>query len=392
MGLTSTGYLRRTYDEILNDKITKCEELFGADINTDENTPLGKFIRINAYDQSLIEEEAEAIYYSIFPNTASGTSLDRLCVFVGITRNPATFAQYKVKITGVADTVVPVGFLVKTSDDVEFATIEEVVVASDGNVEVTVECMESGEIGNVNFSDIASIVNPISDIESVIGTSVVTIAKEVESDYDLRRRFNNAKEGIGSCNETAIRAALLRIPTVNSASVIVNESDETDAEGRPPRSFECYVSGGEDYYQEIATTIFEKKPVGIRTHGSISETITDDGGYSHTIKFSHVDDVDVCVNVAILTDSKFEGHAGHAEIKSNLENYINSLGISKKLILSSLYGYIYSVTGVKEVTDLELSTDGTNWSTENIFVEDYQCCRCVKVIIKSVGWSNDTGI
>ena len=95
MPLTSKGFERLTYDEIVNKKIQKAKELFGEDIDTSELTPLGKFIRINAFDLAEAEEEAEYIYYSIFPNTASGVSLDRLCTFVGISRNPATSAKGK---------------------------------------------------------------------------------------------------------------------------------------------------------------------------------------------------------------------------------------------------------------------------------------------------------
>ena len=100
MPLTSKGFERLTYDDIVNKKIQKAKELFGEDIDTSELTPLGKFIRINAFDLAEAEEEAEYIYYSIFPNTASGVSLDRLCTFVGISRNPATSAIYNVKING----------------------------------------------------------------------------------------------------------------------------------------------------------------------------------------------------------------------------------------------------------------------------------------------------
>lgn len=100
MGLTTTGYVRATYAEILESKIRKAKDLFGEDIDTSEITPLGKFIRINAYDQALAEEEIEQVYYSRFPNSASGVSLDRLCVFVGLTRNPATAARYKVEVFG----------------------------------------------------------------------------------------------------------------------------------------------------------------------------------------------------------------------------------------------------------------------------------------------------
>ena len=56
--LNELGYTRRTYDDIIESKIQRAKELFGEDIETDETTPLGKLIRINAYDQALAEEEA----------------------------------------------------------------------------------------------------------------------------------------------------------------------------------------------------------------------------------------------------------------------------------------------------------------------------------------------
>ena len=128
--LTETGYTRRTYDEIIDDKIERAQELFGEDIETDETTPLGKFIRINAYDQALAEEEAEAIYYARFPNTATGASLDRLCTFIGISRNSATPAQFKIKATGEPGKTVPFGFLVGTESELNYYSTQEVEIGS----------------------------------------------------------------------------------------------------------------------------------------------------------------------------------------------------------------------------------------------------------------------
>ena len=54
MPLTSKGFERLTYDEIVNKIIQKAKELFGEDIDTSELTPLGKFIRINAFDLYLL--------------------------------------------------------------------------------------------------------------------------------------------------------------------------------------------------------------------------------------------------------------------------------------------------------------------------------------------------
>ena len=118
--LNELGYKRKTYDDIIEGKIQRAKELFGEDIETDETTPLGKFIRINAYDQALAEEEAEAIYYARFPNTAVGVSLDRLCTFVGISRSSAVPSQYRVKVKGAVGAAVPFGFFLNSEKGIVF--------------------------------------------------------------------------------------------------------------------------------------------------------------------------------------------------------------------------------------------------------------------------------
>lgn len=410
MALTDTGFKRRTFDEITNDKIAKAKELFGEEIETSEVSNYGKHIRINAYDQALAEEEIEQVYWSIFPNTASGTTLDHLCKnFVGITRNAATKSRYIVALTGTAGAVIPTGFLVGTESAINFSLIGAANITEDGTVltvegDVTidesgtanavVECAGSrdsdewdgsGELGNVLAGEITVVVNPSVDVESVVGTTLLARGAETESDYELRKRFNEAKEGLGSCNAISLKSALLRVPTVTHAGVIVNETDETDAGGRPPRSFECFVNGGDNYHKEIAEAIFDKKPIGIKTYGKVSQEILDMGGYSHTINFSHTTNAPVYVRVAIKTSNEFEGNKGKQQIKSNLETYIDNVGIGNSVVLSSLYGQIHSVTGVQEVTELQLSTDGSSWSTDNITVDAYENCVCMQVEIKQNG-------
>lgn len=385
MGLTDKGYQRATYDEILNRKIQRAKELFGEDIDTSDLTPLGKFIRINAYDQAIAEEEIEAVYYARFPNTASGQSLDRLLVFAGITRNPASAAVYSVKVIGTEGYTVPAGFLVATDTDITYWTTQEYTIGDDGTCIVEASCTETGTIGNLSSAAaICKPVNPDANVAAVEGVECLTAGIDTESDADLRVRFAAAVEGSGSCNENAIRAAILRVPTVRFAAVISNNTDEVDDEGRPPHSFECYVLGGDDYEQEIAEAIFDKRPVGIKTVGDKTVTITDVTGTSRTVNFSPSPQVQITVRIAIKTTSSFVDD-GAAIVQQNVADYINNLGIGNSLVLSSIYGHIYSVTGVAEVTTLELSTDGgSSYGTGNVAVPAYGVATCANVHVEVV--------
>lgn len=382
--LTETGYTRRTYDEIIDDKIERAQELFGEDIETDETTPLGKFIRINAYDQALAEEEAEAIYYARFPNTATGASLDRLCTFIGISRNSATSAQFKIKATGEPGKTVPFGFLVGTESELNYYSTQEVEIGEDGSCEFTAECTTAGTNGNVSAGEINIIVNPSADVEEICGVSLIKAGTDIESDYALRQRFNEAKEGQGSCNENSIRTALLRVPTVTSASVIVNESDTEDSAGRPPHSFECFISGGEKNHEDIAMAIYDKKPLGIKTFGKVSYTITDEGGYNHTINFSHTTNQDVVVSIKIKINTDFNSVTGIDEIKNNIITYINGLGVGNNVVFSSLFGKIHAVNGVEEVTELLLGKSEQSLTTENIEISDWEIAECSSVSVEVV--------
>lgn len=373
-GITETGFVRALYSELLDEQIRLAQEYFGDDIDTSDQSALGKFLRIQAYQQNLLWELAEYNYNSIFPNTAFGTALDRLCVFVGIKRNAAVSARYIVKISGSAGATVPQGFLFATDTGLPFATLQNEVIGDDGTVDAFVDCLQSGVIGNITASEIKIVTKPTANVKEVIGLSQEYKGSEAESDDELRKRFYAALEGSGSCNAAAIRAALLRIPTVISAGIIVNESDSTDVYGRPPRSFECYVQGGKEYRQEIAMSIFDKMPIGIKTCGVEEQEIKDEGGYPHVIKFSFTEDIPVYVRMQINTDATFEGDKGNREIKTNIANYIEKLGVGKSAIFSALYGEIHSVTGVTEVVTLQVSSDNATWVMANIDTTQRQSC------------------
>lgn len=375
MALTELGFSRRTYDEILSDKIERAKELFGEDIETSELTPLGKFIRINAYDQALTEEEAERIYYSIFPNTATGISLDRLCTFVGLSRNPSTAARYEITLNGDAGSVVPQGFLVGTNEGVTYATNEERVISHNGTATIEVDCTIDGEIGNVDERSISVIVNPLANVDGITSAKLLISGKEAESDYSLRQRFAITRDGLGSCTEASIVSAIMRIDTVESAGIITDDDMHT---------FECFVDGGEDYHKEIAEAIFAKKPIGIKTQGNESYDVTDASGGSYTIYFSHTGKVEVSIKVSIKVNSSYAGSDGEEEIQRNIMARINSLGIGGNVILSALYGEIYKVAGVTEVTALLCALDGGEWSTYNVIPSEYEKCTCSSVTVEVV--------
>ena len=382
MGLTSLGYRRRTLEEIINAKIVKARELFGEDINTEENTAFGKYIRINAYDQYNVEETAEKIYYSIFPQTATGYSLDRICWRVGMTRRAATPSQYSVTVKGDAEQIVEIGFLVSTETGLNFYNTQETTIDADGNCTIIVECVEAGTIGNVSPSDICKIVNPVAYIDEVMGVDVEQIGADEESDYDFRKRFEIVRDGKGSCNEASIISALMNIPTVKGVYVFANENTET-VDDVPPKNIACYVYGGNDYHEQIAEAIFDKKPIGVGTFGEISVPVSYGGLSNYNVNFSHSRKVDVYAKISVTTNKNFEID-GIEKITTNICNYIDSLAIGNSLITTTMYAQIYSVAGVVS-SQITVSSNGEEYSIDDIVLQPFENCSLKQLIINKDG-------
>ena len=371
MALDERGFIRPTYDEILQDRITQAKELFGEDIDTSERTALGKFIRLAVYDLAKAWESLELCYYARFPNTATGVNLDRLCPFAGISRNPATYAEHEITITGEPAYEVPVGFLVGTRAGVQFYLVNPITLDENGSGTGFVACVEAGEIGNVTLGSITEIINPDSFVTGIKHANIVHIGEEVESDVDLRQRFAVAIYGTGNSTAESIRGEIMRISGVTDCALVENFESSADADGRPPHSFECYVTAPESADAAIAQAIFDKKPLGIKTHGTTTVTVLSNNGDEVNINFTHTPKLEIHVKVSIKKDDRFPTD-GIEQIKSAIIAYINTLGIGESVLYTALVAKIHGVSGVKEITTLVLSTDGVIFSSGNVAISKAQ--------------------
>lgn len=365
MVLTEKGYNRPTYSDILDQQIERAKMLFGEDIETDEKTPLGKYIRINAQDIAELHEILETVYYARFPDSATGQSLDRLLPFAGITRNQASYAKHKIKFTGTAGETIPGGFLV-AAGELQFYTLEDYLIGDGGTVTGFVYCEQSGSVGNVPTGKIDTIVESSPDVLSIEHLGVAVYGEDIENDVALRIRFHESVAGAGSATEDAIRGAISRVPFVDGVEVIENDTDKA-VDGIPPHSFECFVLSPESQDKLVAEAIFSKKPIGIKCIGKIEVEVADKGGKPHIVRFSRTIRKDIYMKISINTSSTFE-HDGIQQIKDNIARYINNLKNGEDVYLSSIFGYIHEIAGVVNVPRLQLSADGNVYNSVNIEV------------------------
>lgn len=373
MSVTVTGFHRDSYDEILADLIQTANIMFGEDMDTSEQSTFGKFLRLIAYRSDIHQQTGEDVYFSGFAETATGNSLDYIARLKNITRNPASRALQRIRVFGTAGTVVPMNFIV-AAGDVYFHSVDESTIASNGRIDITVECNEIGEVGNVFVGTINSIVNPVAGITSITHLSTESLGTEVETDYAFRKRIVDAQSGSGSGNLDSIRSEILKIAGVQSVYIEENSENE-EVFGLPPHSFRAIVTAPTTVKDAVAEAIFRKKPVGIATSGSVTGYARDEGGELHDIHFSWSTQVQIYAKISVSLASGTDSATAIAAIKQNIVDRINTYGNAQDLTSTSLYGPVYAVSGVADVTNLQIKTASGSYSTETISIDIDEVAR-----------------
>jgi len=374
-GLLPEGFRRRRYADIMTAMEARARNLFGENINLTERSPLGLFLRIVAWSIGILWQVAESVYNAAFVDTATGHSLDKVGLYVGIVRRPAERATGEITITGDEDTVIPAGFVVGTADGLLFETTEGVTIDTDGSITAPIVAQEPGTAGNVPMNTITEIINPAVGVDEATNAEQLTGGRNRETDAEFRERYLQSVAIGGASTVDSIRAALLQTAGVRAALVVENNTMEEDAAGRPAKSIECYTLGGEA--ADIAATILATKAAGIQAHGSETETVQDDAGQEHNISYTPAEVVNIEVDVAVDYTAEYPAD-GHERIRTEIIRYIGGydadgalyagLSMGQDVIYSKIIERCYQIPGVRDVA-VTVNEAGQSAGTSNITID-----------------------
>ena len=188
------------------------------------------------------------------------------------------------------------------------------------------------------------IVTNVNGLDSVINYATGITGRNAESDTELRVGLGTRQRQATS-NEIAIQNAIQRINGVQFARVYSNRA-MTLSNGRPPKSFEAVVVGGDD--QNIAETIFDVAPAGIEPFGNIIREVTDSEGFVWQIGFSRPVNKYIWVRVGYARNPEEELPID--VISAIQENILawgkTGLNVGVDLIFQRLFRPVYYVPGI----------------------------------------------
>ena len=240
--------------------------------------------------------------------------------------------------------------------------------ASLGIVKVSVisslQALDPGPVTQ-EANTITQIQTPILGWDSVTNPFAAITGSYEETDTELRERFRVSKYIRASNILESLYSALISLENVKEVKIYENDTDVVDASGVPAHSFMPIVLGGLD--TEVANTIWQNKPMGIRSFGNSPVTIMDSQGFSHSIGIERPAPVPIYIKINLTTNSSYP-QDGDSIVKSNLIQYFSeNFGIGDPVIYSRLYTPINNVPG-HQINSLTIGTSPNPTGTSNIAI------------------------
>lgn len=161
---------------------------------------------------------------------------------------------------------------------------------------------ESVDYGNFIHANntITKIVTNIDGFESVANRITPNSGHLEQTDAEARSSYIDRLANRAHGTVASIVSILYSdVEGVTYATGYQNDTDETDADGRPPHSIEIVVQGGSD--AAVANVIWKNKAAGIRAYGSYYSYATDMNGNSQYLEFTRVKTVYLLLSIKITS-------------------------------------------------------------------------------------------
>lgn len=108
----------------------------------------------------------------------------------GLTRREAVKAKGKVTITGKIGAILNSEIVVISRLGIKYQTIESGIISGDGTVEVAIECLEAGTVGNCGVGDITSFEIANTDVYTVTNKEKIENGADIETIEMAKERMH----------------------------------------------------------------------------------------------------------------------------------------------------------------------------------------------------------
>lgn len=369
MTIDANGFKAESFTEILTRLSNGLKNIYGQDINLDQDSPDGQQLGIQANIISDFQDLALYIYNSMDPDLADGANFDKLLKLLARTRLPSSRSTVDIEMVLNKTVSIPASYTIKDLNNQNWI----IGTAQTLDAGTHLVSFYSEDWGNITAepNTINEQVTILTEVVSINNPESAISGRDEESIVQVRERRNKILEINASSTIGSIIGKILDLNGVIDAVPYENMTKIYDpVRDIQPNSYWIVVKGG--YIAQISEIIAKNKTGGTGLKGQvetvyIEKFVRKDGSvreFYHDVKFDRPTEVSIHIKFKvsrkILTQSIDIEH-----IKDTLAN--KEFYIAQNITVTELYSTIYSAATNYIATDLEVSKDGVVW--DSVFLQ-----------------------
>jgi len=368
--LNDEGLELKTLAEIRAELVADLQDIYGNDINVDQNSQDGQQVNIYAQGAVDLREVLNQVNANFDPDQAFGRVLDQRVAINGITRNGGTYTFTPVEITvdralnligldtqsNILNPTVEGLYIIKDDAGTEFYLLDSVSIVAAGTEELTFRAAEIGivEIQINTITDPVTVIAGVTDINNPSGALSIGVDEESDPALKVRRRGSVAIPSIGYLD--GIESSLANLEGVSVARVYENDTNAVDSDGTPAHTIWAIVEGGDP--MEIGEVIYKKKSSGSGMRGAQEIEITRPNGTLFISKYDEPGSEDLYIRftISLIGGGFIDTDALKITIVEGLFWDIGGQAASDEII-----DFLKNINSKYRVTEVEVSDDDATW-------------------------------
>lgn len=296
-----------------------------------------------SYMSMILDEIEKKIHAKSALENGYDEDLIQRCEDFGIFRNEAQKATGIVKITGNPNSKLPANSIVATTSGISYVTDSDVVIDSDGTVEVSITALEEGAKYNVEANKIVSFPIKYEGILTVTNEKAITNGYDIEELDHLYQRY---KERV---SDVIVAGNVEWYKTI--AREIIGVGDV--------KGYECMDANKQTKNGNVLLIITD-----VNRRKASDELIKEVSDYIEKIRLAGAKinivsakelpidiDVDIVYNSKVTTEDEIK-----QEIEDTIQDYFKSLDFKTEYVsVYKINSIIFNITNVIDVRSIKLN-------------------------------------
>lgn len=304
--ISANGLVTQSLEEIRQDLTNQFNNIYGVEVNLDQNSPDAQWINILAQEKKDTLDLITQIYNNVDVDAVIGLPQQVLYKLNGLTIKAFTYSYCYVNVTvsksitlqGLDDNIEDEngsGFTVSDSAGNNWILTETVVLEPGTHL----LNFRAEQLGNVqalanNINVMQTVLAGVVSVNNPDNNYITGDVGETTAEFRLRRNRTMAVASQGF--DESIESQLLNITNITQAKVYDNRTNET-VDNIPPHTVWVIVEGGTS--DEIGRVIYNNIPPGIPMKGEQEALVEKSNGEIVTVNYDLPNAVNLYVNLKI---------------------------------------------------------------------------------------------